>query len=360
MGDNNSQQRPTHRRHDRKHDYSGRGIYHITIVVSGRAAVLGRVVGLDRWGHEVAPAEADAAVSARMQLSRLGMEVSQCIKMIPPHGMKRGWDLKILQQRVMDTHIHFVLFVREPMEKGSLGDVIRGLKTGCNQALRRLLAAGEVSVAPRYEHEVPGALPERLLNGALFEADFDETFLRRNGQLDCMIRYVDQNPWRKWLKMRRPEWLCPMRNIEIAGRRYDAIGNVHLLALKRHQVHVRYKWLVPEHAEGTLACRSHMNECVLKARDNYALVSPFIHPKEAEVRDYCLREGHSVIVLTDNGFTDYTQCPIGLLEFCNQGQVLVLVPSALPHIDKKRAITRGECQMLNGYAEELCGEGVEG
>ena len=216
-------------------------------------------------------------------------------------------------------------------------------------------ACPSLAASPRPSAPRQRPTSERLLSNALFEEDYDDTILRKRGQLKHMISYVSQNPWRKWLKVHKPEWLCPVRGIEINGRLYDAIGNINLLALSRWQVHVRYKWLVPETAEGTQKRRDHQNECVMKARHNYALVSPFVNPHEAAVRDFCLKEGHSIIQIQDNGFTDFTQCPPNLLEYCNQGQVLLLVPSNWPHIDNK-SITKAECRILNSYAEEICNE----
>lgn len=186
---------------------------------------------------------------------------------------------------------------------------------------------------------------------ALFEPDFDETRLRRKGQLRAMIDYVHNNPVHRWQKQRNPGWLVPIRGIMIAGRRYDGIGNVNLLGLSRWQVHVRRAW-------DDDARRRYMNECVVKARNGSALVSPFISQHEAAVRDFCLREGHSVIVLVDNGFAEYAQCPGGLYDYCVNGQVLVLAASELGHEDRKGAISRDECVWLNGLAEEICGEVV--
>ena len=186
---------------------------------------------------------------------------------------------------------------------------------------------------------------------ALFEPDFDETRLRRKGQLRAMIDYVHNNPVHRWQKQRNPGWLVPIRGIMIAGRSYDGIGNVNLLGLSRWQVHVRRAW-------DDDARRRYMNECVVKARNGSALVSPFISQHEAAVRDFCLSEGHSVIVLVDNGFAEYAQCPGGLYDYCVNGQVLVLAASELGHEDRKGAISRDECVWLNGLAEEICGEVV--
>ena len=378
-----NKRKPTHRKHHRLHDYKSRCIYHITLVVSDRVPLFGRMVG-------------ETVDEARVEFSPLGQEIANAIQMIPMMEARKGNDVQILGAATMPEHIHFVLFVRKPM-KEKLGLVIRGFKQGCNKALRGWLKkAGEMgglgkSTLPNGEpaentsnnatmggsrsgmesfpNSPISALPPKeaaflrqlstcasdriLLEHALFEEDFDETRLRKQGQLKSMIAYVHNNPRHRWLKQHKPEWLCVTRGIVIAGRSYDAIGNVNLLGLPRHQVHCRYKW---ERDHDLESRRNHQNECVIKARQNYALVSPFVSPHEASVRDFCLEEGHSVIVLHNNGFTDFSQCPGGLYDYCVMGQVLVLVPSDWPHDDRKGACSRQECVTLNGYAEEIVNE----
>ena len=379
----NNKRKPTHRKHHRLHDYKSRCIYHITLVVSDRVPLFGKMVG-------------ETVDEARVEFSPLGQEIVNAIQMIPIMEARKGNDVQILGAATMPEHIHFVLFVRKPM-KEKLGLIIRGFKQGCNKALRGWLKkAGEMGGlgmstlpngdlaentlgnaamegSPSGKESFPNspisALPPKeaaflrqlstcasdriLREHALFEEDFDETRLRKQGQLKNMTAYVHNNPRHRWLKQHKPEWLCVTRGIVIAGRSYDAIGNVNLLGLPRHQVHCRYKW---ERDHDLESRRNHQNECVIKARQNYALVSPFVSPHEAAVRDFCLEEGHSVIVLHNNGFTDFSQCPGGLYDYCVQGQVLVLVPSDWPHDDRKGVCSRQECVTLNGYAEEIVNE----
>ena len=358
-----------HRKHHKLHDYKSRCIYHITLVVSDRVPLFGRMVG-------------ETVDEARVEHTELGFAISEEIQALPSQCAKKGRQVKILAKVVMPEHIHFVLFVEKPMDV-KLHMVIRGFKQGCNKRLRFWLEMARVMAevgnlnqpnwsiqtpAPQHggtQQELPSGIaaflrqlancrsPRILNEHVLFEEDFDETRLRREGQLKSMIAYVHNNPRHRWLKQHKPEWLCVTRGIVIAGRSYDAIGNVNLLGLPRHQVHCRYKW---ERDHDTESRRNHQNECVIKARQNYALVSPFVSPHEAAVRDFCLEEGHSVIVLHNNGFTDFSQCPGGLYDYCVMGQVLVLVPSDWPHDDRKGVCSRQECVVLNGYAEEICNE----
>ena len=456
--------KPTHRKHLPLHDYRERCIYHITLVVSDRCKVFGRIVdrremaGDQTWGTQqhswqkvmqqdgstlyISPegqqwTEAMMAATAKVELTPLGYDISKAIQSIPEEWGKKGIKAKILAKIVMPEHIHFILFIEEPMEE-RLQRLIRGWKQGCNKLLRKYLEGGGCGAgvknaaqpngrsensapansasatgpraisAPAYsdmaaescsrdkQEKLPfgsaaflrsamgcppedgamasppedgamasspdeGAIPsflqgasERILEGhALFEDDFDETRLRRKGQLRAMIDYVHHNPTHRWLRSHKPHWLLPIRGIVIAGRQYDAIGNILLLGLPRFQVHCRYRW---ERDQDHEARRAHQNESVLKAQQGYALVSPFISPHEASVRDFCLQEGHSIIQITDNGFSDFSQYPGGLYDFCDRGQVLLLVPKELPHIDRKSGISRAECKALNDRAEEIIGE----
>lgn len=259
-------------------------------------------------------------------------------------------------------------------ESGPEGDRL-GLSSGAEGVLRPIAqptaptAPQPTALTPPVSPSQPAIAPHSVPNGyrqppltirsrrmlvehALFEADFDETILRRRGQLRTMINYVHNNPKHRWLKQRHPDLLIPMRGILIAGRKYDAIGNLTLLGLARQQVWVRSRW-------DETTRRQYQNDCIVKARRFHVLVSPFISPHEAAVRDVALGEGHAIIVLTDNGFTDYTQCPGGLYDYCVRGQVLVLVPSELPHIANKPSITRAECVMLNSRASEIANEDRE-
>lgn len=410
-----NQNKPTHRKHNPYHDYSSRCIYHITLVVSDRCKVFGHMVdargvyanlkkvyksnGEPDYGQKTDGTpwtEWELAESAKVQFTPLGLDVQKAIQAIPKHEEKAGNDVQILGACVMPEHIHFVLFIKKPSKK-TLGLMIRGFKQGCNKALRKYLRGdlGKVStpngdafnkadslngdtltdsengdsekvspsgIAPFLMEAInarrnalhDASIGRRLLEEhALFEEDFDETRLRRKGQLQKMIVYVHNNPKHRWLRDNKPQWLLPIRGIVIAGRLYDAIGNVNLLALQRFQDHTRYKWY---QANDTEAVRNHKNDCVVHARKNFAIVSPFVHPDEAAVRDYCLKEGHSIIQLCDNGFSDLQQCPGGLYDYCVNGQVLMLVPSGWSHIDRKGKCTRQECNVLNGYAQEIVEE----
>ena len=147
--------KPTHRKHLPLHDYRERCIYHITLVVSDRCKVFGRIVDRREKAGEtqqhswqkvmqqdgstlfISPegqqwTEAMMAATAKVELTPLGYDISKAIQSIPEEWGKKGIKAKILAKIVMPEHIHFILFIEEPMEE-RLQRLIRGWKQGCNK-----------------------------------------------------------------------------------------------------------------------------------------------------------------------------------------------------------------------------------
>lgn len=112
---------PSHRPHAPHHDYSARGIYLITIVVSGREPVLGT---LNDDPHHPA-----------VVLSEIGLAVATEWERTEAVQAQKGNRVRILCKCVMPDHFHGVIFVEEPMSQ-NLGMIIRGFKQACNRALR--------------------------------------------------------------------------------------------------------------------------------------------------------------------------------------------------------------------------------
>lgn len=105
MADN----KPTHRKHNPWHNYSLKCIYHITLVVRDRAAILGSLVEVREddpstvcpWVH-LHPKGQEWYGKVWMNLTPLGMDVAECIHDIPKYGKLKGLNLKIDAQQVMD------------------------------------------------------------------------------------------------------------------------------------------------------------------------------------------------------------------------------------------------------------------
>lgn len=395
-----SQPRFTQRGALRNHDYSGRCIYHVTVVVSDRLPLLG---WLDAQGWETNEASRETTSigngnnaiyqrevpekwMVRLCHSDLGEIVAQKVRAIPTICRTKGMDVQILGQQCMDTHLHFILFVKTPLGHYTVGDIVRGFKQSCNQALRQWLSrhfapaqaaslsrtapqslsdiavdsegrftAESIASAPVIHHPNGTSItltPRILQQHALFEPTYDITILYRHAQLTSMIGYVHSNPWRKWLKQHHHDRFFPQRGVSIAGYTYDAVGNIMLLGLKRKCVHVR-RHFTPEER------RAYMNSCIKEARGGAVLVSPFISPYEAQVHNFALKEGHAVMALVHQSISDYATFPEPLLSALLHGQALILAPPFVQsHPTPSGTITRKECQALNSQAEAIADESL--
>ena len=268
---------------------------------------------------------------------------------------------------LMPDHLHSIWYVRRPMAKS-----IRYVAQGFWRAAKKVGRAysylnscltdrvtdenGLSSIAAADSQENPLRL---LLSGEAYSQlapVFTEMpFIRpmsRRGQLQAMIRYVQLNPQRLATKRLMPGYFRVQEGVVIAGRSYFSIGNISLLQAENYAtVHVRHELLDAAAQGDTQSLRNYMNGCVLKAREGVVMVSPFISPKEKEVKAVLLGEKHPFIVLADNGFRDYYKPPADIFDAVASGRVLILSP--WEYDAGKRHISRADCVALNTMAEEI-------
>ena len=341
--------------------WKGAGLYHITLTVTDRQPVLGKLIIPE-----------DNPARAKVVRTALGDALVDCLMSIPSHHP----EVQVLHFCLMPDHLHAVLYVRRTMPKG-----IRTVVRGFWQAAKKLgracsQAASSASPSPA-SFVVPNVIREEIKEGSRLLENYAATlcgqigneayyqlepvfrempFIRpmaRYSQLQTTIRYIDMNPQRLATKRLKPGFFRVQKNIEIGGRRYDGVGNVALLMEEAYApVHVRHIWVEKANHGDNQELRDYKNACVLKARRAVVMVSPFISPDEKQVMQVLLREQHPFILLTDNGFRDYYKPADMLFDACAAGRLLILSP--WPYDGGKRHITRADCVALNAMAEEIC------
>ena len=318
--------------------WKGIGIYHVTMVIPSREPLLGKLV----------IPENDPA-RARVERTELGNSLVLELLHLPTFYP----EIQILQYCLMPDHLHAVIYVRRQMKK-SIRIVARGFWQGAKKLGRTYIPLLESELnSGKINGEIRGN--EQSLGNPIFtEMPFIRPMSRR-GQLKAMIRYVQMNPQRLATKRLHPGFFRVQHNIEIAGRNYDAVGNIAILTEKRRAtVHVRRAMVAAaEHGENQ-SLRDYMNGCVIAARENTVMVSPFISPKEKEVLMVLIKEQRQVIYLSDNGFVEYYKPSDLLFDSVAAGRMLILSPHS--YDAGKRRITRNECVMLNNMSEEIADE----
>ena len=357
--------------------WKGAGLYHITLTVTDRQPVLGKLIIPE-----------DNPARAKVVRTALGDALVDCLMSIPSHHP----EVQVLHFCLMPDHLHAVLYVRRTMPKG-IRTVVRGfwqaakkLGRACSQAASSASpsAATSASLSPASSASpspasfvVPNVIREEIKEGSRLLENYAATlcgqigneayyqlepvfrempFIRpmaRYSQLQTTIRYIDMNPQRLATKRLKPGFFRVQKNIEIGERRYDGVGNVALLMEEAYApVHVRHIWVEKANHGDNQELRDYKNACVLKARRAVVMVSPFISPDEKQVMQVLLREQHPFILLTDNGFRDYYKPADMLFDACAAGRLLILSP--WPYDGGKRHITRADCVALNAMAEEIC------
>lgn len=300
--------KPSMKRRRVGHDYQGRCIYMITLVVKERRQLLGTLTG---------DGETEPAV---VEPSPLGQAVIQSLINIPQFYPQ----IDIWTFQLMPDHLHAIVFVKEPIPV-HLGKVINGFKVGCNRAYKELVKS-----------ELPG----------LWEDGYNDMILGKEGQLQRMKAYIHDNPRRLAIKRNHPDLFKVQRNITVGDYTFAALGNVFLLdAPCLMQVQCTRKLTMPQIASTVQQFLSH-------ARNGAVLVSPSISPGEKAVMKAAFEHGFPVIVLQENGFAPLAKPGGKRFDACAQGRLLMLAP--WEHHNEKRVIKRSQCLDLNEMARVIC------
>ncbi len=313
--------KPSTKRRFVGHDYTRRGIYMVTMTVEGRRPLFGRVYG--------------TSDDARIELSALGSAVRDEWWHIPSHHP----EVKIYELQMMPDHLHGILFISEPLSCG-LSGIIRGFKTGCRRAYRRLVAP--LPVATESLQTLKGSHPE---HGLLFEPGFNDLVLRTDDEYQRWKHYLRDNPRRLMMKRERPDLLQPFFNLKLGSYTYNGIGNRDLLSAPQRMAVRVSRRLTGQQLEAEIA------RYLDAARKGTVLISPAISPGEKMVMRLAFDLHLPTIVVLRNGFTPLSKPKGEQFDACSQGRLLML--STWEHSNEQVKLSATDCQQMNLMALEL-------
>lgn len=342
------------RRH-RTHRYNDVGTYLVTIVVKDRKSVFGFIKG----NIKARPFDSDYPA---IVLSPLGQTLIN--EELPKIGSFYPM-VEIWQACVMPDHLHLIVRVNAPLPQGKyLGNVIGAFKGGVSRAWR-----GE---------------------GPLFEENFNDRILMREGQLENWKAYLRANPYRWLVRHEHPEVMQRALCLEIGGVRYGAFGNFLLLRHpEKTQVFFhRYmeddredtgvKLTLDEQGQDALRqyalqqaaahpCQRHQpltipteetrywqqeHRCLMEAAEQGdVLVTPGISECEKRIKNECLRQRYRLIHLQTEPIGPYWKPESSRFDACAAGSLLILAPWAED--------LKGDCDYkrfhnLNTLAATIC------
>ncbi len=169
------------------HDYQSRCIYMLTLALADRSQPLLGHLSLDAQGEAMlTPSALGEAV--KREWYALGKEFPQ---------------LWIMRVQLMEEHLHVVVFVKEKLPK-HLGKLVGIVKNRSNKHYWQQLTT-QGRLAPKGQQTPP----------PLFAENFQDTILTHEGQLETMLKYIEDNPKRAITKRQNPELFKVVRELRV-------------------------------------------------------------------------------------------------------------------------------------------------
>ena len=359
------------------HNYYGAGTYLITLVVSHRSPLLGRL-GNDVKHPEVA-------------LSPLGKAVKEAWDSIPEKQEAHGNRVAVLACVCMPDHFHGVIEVLEPMQ-WSLGDIMQAFKAACTSCWQQQMGLGNSCNRPIsadcYGPQAPEWLREKAARHAsegsiiramskrqrqeyytlvqkkqqpLFDDNYDDTVCIDQRHREAMIAYVHDNPRRAILRRLLPQMMQRSLHVQIGERDYGTFGNLFLLRWAR-KVQVQCHRLHPisgapyESTDDFARQRQQWVDAIKQGAT--VIVTPGISHGELIMKNECLKNGYPLIHIQKDPINSYWKPERMRFEACANGSLLILAPwglESMPSVNGVPADTDySRFHNLNNLAAEIC------
>ncbi len=359
------------------HDYYGKGIYLITLVVSQRLPLLGSL------GNDVKQPE--------VALSALGEKVQQAWNNIPERQVAHGNRVIVHASVCMPDHFHGVIEVMEPMQ-WSLGDIIQAFKATCTSFWQKQQGYDNSSNRPIsdycYSEQAPLWLQEKAIHHfnegsliralskrqrqeyysfvcreqrPLFDDNYDDTVCIDQRHHKAMIAYVHDNPRRAILRRSLPQLMQRSLHVQIGNHDYGTFGNLFLLRWAR-KVQVQCHRLHPvsrEPYENTIDySRQHKQWVDAINEGATVIVTPGISRGEQIMKNECLKNGFPIIHIQKEPINSYWKPEKLRFEACANGNLLILAPWGLESMAAVNGVPANTdysiFHHLNDLAAEIC------
>lgn len=301
-------------------DYTGKRIYMITFLKAPEVPGFGSLCGDPSFpnGHPDAP---------RIILSDMGRIIDRWLYNV--HEINENFER--IRSVVMPDHAHFILYVKAPTKR-KLGKYIGILKA---------------KITTEMWKQFPQYAPAKI---SAFAKNYNDSILLREGQLEVMKKYIEDNPRRLAIKRKYPDFFTRGISIRLDEFEYEAYGNPFLLQKPfRFQVMVRSFWTDEEY-------QAHLAEWLSMAKHGGIAVSPFYSKREKEVRDAILEQGGSLIYVRKVCVKEREK-PVGrFFDLCAEGRLLMINEREAPEYSK--GLNREEAMRMNFHSEKIASAGV--
>lgn len=263
---------------------------------------------------------------------------------------------------IMPDHLHLIIKMRDIDKRVSLAVVVRqllkALESAAAEAPLQNQTAGRQTgdVAPEAQLQNPpeaqlpnpaagGGPAKPVLQGSLreplFEHEWHDWIVKKEGQLTAFRKYILENPSRFARRRANRQFFTCARQITFRGARYWAYGNEALLelpvivALKGHRRPPEAALQSQMRSTGLLAAAARIGP-------GGAGLSTFLSPLEKAAGNAIIAAGGALIVLSMQGFAERWHPTEKQERLCAAGRMLYLSPyePQSTKLDKKEMYIR--------------------
>ena len=280
-------------------DYTRPYFYMVTIKRSDGFPEFARVVG-DAESHYL---EANAITRLFVDIIKTFHETWYCIEPITCFA-------------IMPDHIHLLIKIRDIEKRVSLAVIVRMLTRALEKTY---FAAGGAATCKTLTCGGKSGAVDRSVGQHLFEKEWHDWIVKRDGQLVAFTQYIRENAERSWLRKSHREYFLCVNEISFLGRKWYGYGNVALLELPvLEPFRCSRKWVEngPEWCEAVARAS--------RLGPGGAGVSTFMSPCEKACGHALGLAGGRWVVLSPEGFGERWHPSRGYEKFCAEGRMLFI------------------------------------
>ena len=248
---------------------------------------------------------------------------------------------------VMPDHIHLLIHIKDTGDQLALGKYVYQLMKALTAAYWEVVdpggrgrpdntrmvgaaidstrMAGRSSylsvVLPAPSGNISGKMPP------IFERDWHDWIVKKDGQLAAFTRYIRENPERAWLRQQNRQYFGKVRKVNFLCREWFAYGNLAILELPVLKAVKGHRTTKP----GSREWQSMVEDCA-RIGPGGAGVGTFMSPLEKECGNAISAAGGKWVVLSPEGFYDRWHPTREKEKFCAEGRMLFL--SLYPTMDR--------------------------
>ena len=241
---------------------------------------------------------------------------------------------------IMPDHLHLLIHIKDTGDQMALGKYVYQLMKALAVEYWRLTGQ---DVAGRgrphntligkegYTSNQSGVLPDPSGNTKLapiFERDWHDWIVKKDGQLAAFTRYIRENPERAWLRRQNHQYFGAVRKVSFLGREWFAYGNIAILDLPVLVAVKGHRTTKP----GSPEWQALVDECA-RIGPGGAGVGTFMSPLEKECGNAIAAAGGKWVVLSPEGFHGRWHPGWQYEKFCAEGRMLFL--SLYPVMDRQ-------------------------